>query len=54
MNGKDPYTEEGSLRLAAICYYAVMLASFVVGLYGLISLFSLAAAEIQHNVQLLP
>lgn len=46
--------EDRRLRFAVIVYYAVMLAVFTVGLYGLFSLFFLASAEIQHNVQLLP
>jgi hypothetical protein len=46
--------DDSRLRLAVIVYYAVMLAVFTVGLYGLFSLFFIASAEIQRNVQLLP
>lgn len=42
------------LRVAAFVYYTVMLAAFIVGLYGLFSLFFLASAEVQHSVQILP
>lgn len=55
MDNSDQKTSEDSrLRLAVFVYYAVMLAVFTVGLYGLFSLFFLASAEIQHHVQLLP
>jgi len=45
--------EDARLRLAAAAYYAVMLVVFVIGLYGLFSLFWLASAEIQHNAHIL-
>lgn len=53
-NSQRSYLDDRKLRFAAIVYYVVMLAVFTVGLYGLFSLFFLASAEIQHNVQLLP
>ena len=53
-NSDQTSFEDGRLRLAVIVYYAVMLAVFTVGLYGLFSLFFLASAEIHYNVQLLP
>ena len=53
-NSKHGYAEEKNLRFAAIAYYAVMLAAFVVGLYGLLSLFWLASAEIQRSAHILP
>jgi hypothetical protein len=49
-NSEDTRSEELSLRFAAFVYHGVMLAAFVIGLYGLFSLFSLAGAEIQHSV----
>jgi len=55
MNNSDQTSfEDRRLRIAVIVYYAVILAVFTVGLYGLFSLFFLASAEVQHNVQLLP
>jgi hypothetical protein len=53
-NSEKTSFEDSRLRLAVIVYYAVMLAVFTVGLYGLFSLFFIASAEIRHNVQLLP
>ena len=53
-NSKHPYAEDKKLRFAAVAYYVVMLATFVVGLYGFFSLFWLASAQIQHSVQFLP
>jgi len=49
---EDSCREDSRLRLAAVAYHAVMLAAFVIGLYGLVSLFSLASAEIQHGVHI--
>jgi len=49
---EDEYTDDSRLKLAAVAYYAVMLAVFVIGLYGLFSLFWLATAEIQHNARI--
>lgn len=49
---KDTYREQTSLRFAAVAYHAVMLAGFVIGLYGLFSLFWLASAEIQQSVHI--
>jgi hypothetical protein len=46
------YREDIGLRLAAFTYYAVVLAGFVIGMYGLFSLFWLASAEIQHSARI--
>lgn len=46
------YGEDARLGFATVTYYAVMLAVFVIGLYGLFSLFWLASAEIQHNARI--
>ncbi|HSB09805.1 MAG TPA: hypothetical protein VLM38_10005 [Blastocatellia bacterium] len=48
----DP--EDFRFRFTAAVYYVVMLAAFVFGLYGLVSLFFLASAEVQHSVQIIP
>lgn len=53
-NSKETSFEDSRLRVAVIIYYAVMLAVFTVGLFGLFSLFFIASAEIQHSVHLLP
>ena len=47
----DP--EQNTLRFVAVTYHAVMLVVFVIGLYGLISLFSLASAELQNDLHIL-
>jgi hypothetical protein len=48
-NSEDTYPTRIQLRLASVAYHAVVLAAFVIGLYGLISLFSLASAELQQK-----
>jgi hypothetical protein len=47
------YTEDRSLGFTTLVYCAVMLVAFVIGLYGLFSLLSLAAETVGRNVQLL-
>src|ERR1041385_4020458 len=47
-NLEDIYLEKRSLALAAVVYYLVMLAAFVIGLYGFLSLFWLASNTIQN------
>lgn len=42
-------SQDNGFRTMALAYYAVMLVAFVIGLYGLLSLFSLASDEIQHS-----
>jgi hypothetical protein len=46
------YAEDARLRFATVTYYAVMLVVFVIGLYGLFSLFWLASSEIQRNARI--
>ena len=52
-NLEHSYADDTKLRLRVFAYYAVMLGAFIVGLYGLISLVSLASAEIQHSVHIM-
>ena len=52
-NPEDTRSEELNLRFAAVVYHTVMLVAFVIGLYGLISMFSLASAEIRHSVHII-
>ena len=52
-NSADSYPEETTLRLVALAYHAVMLGVFVIGVYGLISLFTLASAELQNDFYIL-
>ena len=52
-NSDQTSFEDNRLRLAVIVYYAVMLAVFTVGLYGLFSLFWLASAEVARNAHVL-
>ena len=46
-------SEDTKLLFAAAAYYAVVLAAFVIGLYGFFSLVWLASAEVQHSVQVI-
>ena len=41
--------EERSLRVTAITYYLVILAGFVIGLYGLVSLLWLTLDRVQQK-----
>ena len=53
MNSSEgAYREDARLRFAAVSYYALIFVAFVIGLYGLFSLFWLATAEIQHNARI--
>jgi|GEM_PF-1497840 len=52
-NTENLYIENRSLRFTAIIYYAVMLAAFVVGLYGFLSLLWMATSALDRNTQLL-
>jgi hypothetical protein len=51
-NSERTYPKDRRLQLVAIVYCAVMLAAFVVGLYGCFSLFLLARAEVERSVHL--
>jgi len=46
-------TENVVYGVTAAIYYVVMLAAFVIGLYGLFSLFWLATNSIARNAQIL-
>ena len=48
-----PQTDDAEFRFVALLYYAVLIAGFVVGLYGLISLLSLATTEVERNAHVL-
>jgi hypothetical protein len=50
---KDSYPQQNTLRFVAVVYHVVMLAAFAIGMYGLLSLFSLASAELQHSVHII-
>jgi hypothetical protein len=50
---KNAFSEDTKLRFAATAYCAVVLAAFVMGLYGFFSLVWLASAEVQHSVQVI-
>jgi len=49
----SPQTDDAQFRFVALIYYAVLIAGFVVGLYGLISLLSLATGEVERNAHIL-
>ena len=46
-------SNDARFRFAAVIYCAVLLAGFAVGLYGLISLLSLASREVERNAHIL-
>jgi len=46
---EDSHRKQSKPGFGALAYHVVMLAAFIIGLYGLVSLFSLASAEIQHS-----
>ena len=46
-------TDDAQFRFAALIYYAVLIAGFIVGLYGLISLLSLATDEVERSAHIL-
>ena len=50
-NAQELYEENRSLAWTALIYYAVILAAFVIGLYGLFSLIWLAGDSLAQNVQ---
>ena len=52
-NSENTDPDRSILRIAALAYHAVMLGVFVIGLYGLLSLFSLASAELQRDLHIL-
>jgi hypothetical protein len=52
-NLDEIYLEKRSLALASFVYYVVMLAAFVIGLYGFLSLFWLAASAVEHSAQVI-
>ncbi|HKP88232.1 MAG TPA: hypothetical protein VJZ26_19160 [Blastocatellia bacterium] len=46
-------TEEAALGLSAAIYYTLMLAAFVIGLYGFFSLFWLATSAVARDARIL-
>ena len=46
-------SNDGQFRFAVVIYCAVLFAGFVFGLYGLISLLSLASREVERNAHIL-
>ena len=54
MNSLDnTHPNEKEFKLVVVLYYAVTLVGFVIGLYGLISLLSLATSEVERNAHIL-
>lgn len=47
------HSSDAQFRFVAAIYSAVLLAGFVVGVYGLISLLSLASREVERSAQVL-
>ena len=54
MERHDDACEDRSLRYSALVYWAVMIAALFVGLFGLVSLISLAGTEVQRATAILP
>lgn len=52
-NTGNLYIENRALRFTTIIYYAVMLAAFVIGLYGFLSLLWMATSALDRTPQLL-
>jgi hypothetical protein len=50
---RELFNESRSLAWTALIYYAVMLAAFLIGLYGLFSLVWLAGDSLAQNVKTL-
>ncbi|MGA9769259.1 MAG: hypothetical protein WBV94_09480 [Blastocatellia bacterium] len=48
-NIEDIYLEKRSLAVATVVYYIVMLAAFIIGLYGLLSLIWLATSSLNST-----
>ena len=46
-------SNDAQLGFTAVIYYALLLAGFIVGLYGLISLLSLASTEVERDAHVL-
>jgi nitrate reductase NapE component len=46
---KDSLVEERALGFVALCYYAVLLVGFVIGLYGFFSLLWMAGSLVERN-----
>jgi hypothetical protein len=54
MNSLDnTHSNEKEFKLVVVVYYAVTLVGLVIGLYGLISLLSLATSEVERNAHIL-
>jgi hypothetical protein len=54
MNSLDnTHPIEKEFKLVVVVYYAVTLVGLVIGLYGLISLLSLATSEVERNAHIL-
>jgi hypothetical protein len=53
MNSLDnTHPIEKEFKLVVVVYYAVTLVGLVIGLYGLISLLSLATSEVERNAHI--
>jgi hypothetical protein len=49
----NTHSNEKKFKLVVVVYYAVTLVGLVIGLYGLISLLSLATSEVERNAHIL-
>jgi hypothetical protein len=52
-NLEDSFVEERSMGVAVLIYYAVTLAAFFIGMYGLFNLIWLAGMAVEQNAHTL-
>ena len=52
-DARELVEENRALAWTALIYYTVMLAAFIIGLYGLFSLIWLAGESLHQNVQVM-
>jgi hypothetical protein len=52
-NPEESFAEERSMGVAVVIYYAVTLAAFFIGMYGLFNLIWLAGMAVEQNAHTL-
>jgi hypothetical protein len=51
INAQETFVEERTMGLAVVIYYAVTLAAFFIGMYGLFNLIWLAGTAVEQNAR---
>jgi hypothetical protein len=51
INAQETFVEERSMGVAVLIYYAVTLAAFFIGMYGLFNLIWLAGMAVEQNAR---